>query len=525
MLGIMRKYKQSILIKIVFGVIVFSFIGTIFLVWGRGDKQSGPSAFAATVDGTKISLDDFQKSYYRTRSVYEQIYGRSLSPELEKTMGIKKLTIDGLVDNLLIRKDAEHMGFKVSKDEVAAEIAKIPAFQKDGVFDFNQYQQALKVNRMTPAAFEEAQEEDLLVQKARNKVKDAAKVSDQEVLQAFKKQNDKVDLQFASFSPAEVRGSIKPSDQELTGYLQEHQAEFKTAERIAVAYALLAPADFASKVTVTPEEAQNYYQKNIDRYQGKGGILPFSEVREKATADALKQKAAKEAYEQAADAVNKFRGQADIAGAAAALGCKLQQTGLFSAQSPAAAIAGESELLTRAFALKQGELGGPVETPRGIYIVKITEMKPSVVPPLAQVRGEVEQKVLTLKAAELAKKKAEELLPQLAKGGAAVKETGSFGYSAAGNVPGIGISPELMELSFTLTPADPVAKKPVKIGERWYAVKLKARSEAPTTALAAEKEKIRQALVPKKQQEALDGWLKELKAKAKIVINPAILND
>jgi peptidyl-prolyl cis-trans isomerase D len=525
MLGIMRKYKQSILIKIVFAVIVFSFIGTIFLVWGRGDKQSGPSAFAAMVDGNKISLDEFQKSYYRTRSVYEQIYGRSLSPELEKQMGLKKLTIEGLIDNLLIRNEAKRMGIKVSKDEVAAEIAKVPAFQRDGAFNFDQYQQTLKANRMTPSAFEDAQEEDLLVQKARTKIKDAAKVSDQEVLQAFKKQNDKINLQFVSFSPAEVKGSIKLTDQDLNGYLQDHQAEFKTPERISIAYALVTPARYASSLTVTPEEAQTYYQKNIDRYQGKGGILPFAEVQEKATADALKQKAAKETYEKAADTVNKFRTQGDIDAAAAAIGSKVEKTPLFTVQAPAAAIAGETELLTRAFALKQGELGGPVETSKGIYIVKVTDRKPAAVPPLAEIRKEVEQKTLEAKAADLAKKKAEEALPQLAKGGAQLKETGSFGYAAAGAVPGIGSSPELMEQAFTLTAADPVAKKPVKIGERWFAVKLKARTEAPTTDLAKETEKIRQSLLPKKQQDALDTWLKELKAKAKIEINPAVLGD
>ena len=526
MLGIMRKYKQSILIKIVFGVIVFSFIGTIFLVWGRGgDKASGPAGYAAMVDGTKISLDDFQKNYYRTRSVYEQIYGRSLSPELEKTMGIKKMTLDNMIDGVLIRKEANQMGLKVTKDEVAAEIAKIPAFQKDGVFNFEQYQQTLKANRMTPEAFENAQEEELLVQKARDKVKSAATVSDQEVLQAFKKQNDKVDLQFASFSPADVKGEIKLTDKDLDGFLQEHQAEFKTPEQVSIAYAMVTPAQFASKVTVSPEEAQAYYQKNIDRYQGKGGILPFNDVKDQATADALKQKAAQEAYEKAADAANKFRGTGDIDAAAAALGAKVEKSQLFTQQSPPSQIAGEKELVTRSFALKQGELGSPVETAKGIYLVKVIEKKAAAVPPLAQIRGAVQQKTLEAKAAELAKTKAEALLPQLAKGGSQLKDTGSFGYSATGVVPNIGTSPELMEEAFTLSSAAPVAKKAVKVGDRWYAVRLKSRIEAPTTELAKSKEGIKQTLLPKKQQEAMDTWLKGLKAKAKIEVNPAVLND
>lgn len=525
MLGIMRKYKQSILIKLVFVIIVLSFVGTIFLVWGRGsDKAGGPTGYAAKVDGTKISLDDYQKTYYRTRGIYEQIYGRSLSPELEKTMGIKKMTIDNLIDAVLIRKAAKDMGIKVSKNEVQAEIAKIPAFQKNGAFDFQQYQQALKMNRMTPDQFESAQEDELLIQKTRNKIKDQATVSDQEILQAFKKQNDKLDLQYVSFSPADVKGEVKLTDQELDKYLQDHQAEFKTPEQVAIAYALISPAQFAAKASVTPEEAQSFYQKNIDRYQGKGGILPFAEVKDQVTADAVKAKAAKEAYEKAADAANKFRTQGDLDAAASSLGAKVEKTGLFTQQAPPAQLAGEKDLVTRAFTLKQNELGSPVETAKGIYLVKVVERKPAAVPPLAQVKGAVEQKAREAKAADLAKKKADDSLAQLAKGGANLKETGSFGFAPTGVIPNLGTSPELMEAAFTLTNAAPVAKQAYKIGDRWYAVKLKSRTEAPTTDLAKQSGTIKQTLLPKKQQEALDTWLKGLKAKAKIEINPSLID-
>ena len=75
MLGIIRKYKESIVIKIVFVIIVLSFIGTIFLVWGEGGSGGGQSAgYAAKVDSTKISIEDYQQSYYRLRGIYEQIY-------------------------------------------------------------------------------------------------------------------------------------------------------------------------------------------------------------------------------------------------------------------------------------------------------------------------------------------------------------------------------------------------------------------------------------------------------------------
>ena len=45
---------------------------------------------------------------------------------------------------------------------------------------------------------------------------------------------------------------------------------------------------------MTEEEIQTYYQKNIDKFQGKDGIQPLNDVKEKAKADALRQKAAKQ---------------------------------------------------------------------------------------------------------------------------------------------------------------------------------------------------------------------------------------
>lgn len=528
MLGVMRKYKQSIVIKIVFGIIVLSFIGTIFLVWGRGEKGVGGSAYAAKVNGDKIPIEAYQKIYYRLKNVYEQIYGRSLTPELEKQMGIKKLALDNLVETSLIRQEAKRQGITVSKDEVAESIAAIPTFQKDGVFNFQMYQQLLKANRITPKDFEEAQKEELLVKKARQKIKDGVTVSDEEALQAFKKQNDKVDLLYTSFSPSDVRGEVKLSEQDLNGYLQNHQEEFKTPEQISLLYIVIDPAKVATKLTVTDEEAQTYYQKNIDRYQEKGGILPFNEVKERVKADTVKAKGAKQAYEMAADALNKNQQSADINAAAKSLGVTVAETPLFTAAAPAAQLASETEVIKRAFLLKTGELGGPVETHRGIYLLKLKEKKPAAVPPLEKIRAQVEIRAKEEKARELAKKKAEEAVAQLSKGGAGMKlqETGSFAYSDKNpDIPKIGKSSDLMEAAFTLTAASAAAKTPFKVGDRWYAVKLKSRIAADTAQFQKTKEQIKQGLLPKKQQEALDNWLKGLKSKAKIETNTALLAE
>ncbi|MDK9718864.1 MAG: peptidylprolyl isomerase, partial [Trichlorobacter sp.] len=145
-------------------------------------------------------------------------------------------------------------------------------------------------------------------------------------------------------------------------------------------------------------------------------------------------------------------------------------------------------------------------------------------PPLAQVRATVEQQVRALKAAELAKQKAVEAQKTLAAGGAGLKlqTTPAFGYNAKGDLPGIGSSKPLMEKVFDLTTASATASEPMLVGNRWYAVRLKQRNAAPQAVFTVSKDEIKKRMLPAKQEEALRNWLKELRSKAKIVINPAL---
>lgn len=526
MLGIMRKYKQSIVIKIVFGVIVLSFIGTIFLVWGKGDSGlKGSSGYAVKVNRTRISYEEYQQAYLRIRSMYQQMLG-TVTPEMEKQYNIRKSAVDMLINQLLIKQEAKKMGISVSRDEVIRSISAIPAFQKNGSFNFAQYQQILSTQRMTPAAFEQSQEEDLVIKKAQDKIKGEVKASDEELLKQFRQDNDKVEVLFASFSPAEFEKEIKLTDQDLQGYIQNHQEEFRTPEQVSVSYLRISPAGYSGRVTVTDDETANYYQKHIDRYQGKGGILPYTEVKDQVRQDTIMDKAAKLAYEKAAEAFNKFSKEGNLTAAAQSLGGTVTDTQLFSVAAPSPVFAGQPELINRSFLLKQNELGGPVETAQGIYLLKLKEKKPAAVPPLAEIRKKVEERARIAKAKELAKKRAEEALVQLGKGSSSyrLQETGPLLYKDAA-VPKIGTTRELVDAAFKLTAAAPVPQTPFIVNGTWYAIKLKNRIEAPKDEFARQKETLRAKLLPKMQDDAVAAWLKKLREKATIVINPALMTE
>ncbi len=82
-----------------------------------------------------------------------------------------------------------------------------------------------------------------------------------------------------------------------------------------------------------------------------------------------------------------------------------------------------------------------------------------------------------------------------------------------------------MEAAFKLTTASPAPAEPFLSGSRWYAIRLKQRTTASETELATQKEQIKSKLLPLKQDEILKEWLKERRAKSKIVISPALNSE
>lgn len=524
MLGIMRKHKKSLFIKGIFILIVLSFIGTIFLIWGQGDEGLQSSDYALKINGQKIPYEQYLASYNKIRESIQQIYGQPVTPELEKQFGLKKLAMENLITTVLMQQEAKQMGIKVSDEELASEIAKIPYFLKNGTFDKKQYEEVLAMNRLSPRSFEDAQRKELTIFKARKQIADKVSVSDQDALDEYKKRHDQVNLQFALITPEDLRSAVSATDKELSAYLQQHEKEFRTREEISIAYVVLPAAKMIPKVTVTSEEMQTYYQKNIDRYQEKGEILPFEAVKDRVKKDSLTFKAAKQAYEAAAVALNANMKTADLSAVAAQLGVPVSETGLFTANNPPASLAGEQNLVSKAFFLKQGELGGPLESEKGVYVFKIKTRNPSIVPPLAQIKAAVTDRYVKEKSVELAAKKALDVQSKLKKGEKvdSLRETGLFSYSAKGEIPQIGTAPEIMETAFSLNSTSATPASPTQINGRWYAIRLKNRVQGDMSKFTSEKSAIIQELLPRKQQHALEKWLKDLRSSAKIVINPAL---
>jgi peptidyl-prolyl cis-trans isomerase D len=261
-------------------------------------------------------------------------------------------------------------------------------------------------------------------------------------------------------------------------------------------------------------------------------LKPFDEVKNQIFEGLKKQKANNEASRRADDAFYSLFRSRDLEGYAREKGIPIRTTGFFKEGDEIPEIGGDPSFQSSAFSLKAGEISPVVSVPPNFYILKLLNRKESRIPPLEEVKEEVRKKVIEMKSERKAREVAEEILSQVRSGksmsevgkpqGIQVEETGFF-TRAGGMIPKIGpVGDFVTELS-TLTGKNPFPNKILQTKDAFFVVKLSATEPADQTKFQSVKKDLQRRLIRQKQEELLQNWIQQLRAKAKIDINKDIL--
>jgi len=199
----------------------------------------------------------------------------------------------------------------------------------------------------------------------------------------------------------------------------------------------------------------------------------------------------------------------------------------------APAIGQNQEFYKSAFSLQGNAISPIISGISGDYLLRVKERKEPLVPPLENVRSQVEKGLRESKAYALMLQKGNSLLDQLkkekeiAKLAAAnnlkLEETGWFQRNAP-QLPKIG---ELTDLGagrgLTLSKQKPIADKLYSQRDAAFLLAYKDSQPADMQQFEKEKDNLKKQALAESRQRALTKFLESLKAKAKIEINQAYL--
>ncbi|MFZ5475334.1 MAG: SurA N-terminal domain-containing protein [Myxococcota bacterium] len=478
----LRKGTDSTSTRLVVGVVIL-----VFIFWGAGTGSGDKTSIYAEVNGTSITDTEFRRAF----SNAARAAGRNLSDEEKDALAAKVL--DQLIEGEALQQEAERLGVFVSDEEVAREVVKEAAFQKDGKFEERTYERTLKANGTSRGAFEGQLRRGLQIQKLLDLASRAVAVTDAEVEAAWRRSETQVDLTYVRLPTTAFLDDVEVSDGDRDAFVQQN------GDKLKARYDELYERRF-----------------NLPKRYELSMILLRTDLAgvEK---DAVRAKA-EELRAQIA-------GGGDFAELARAYSEDLTAT---NGGELGLVAAGQLDPVLVSAADESGanSVTKVVETGRGFQILKVGKVEDARVVPFDEAKNELALSMIreeraprvvgeyAAKIVEAWKAKGEPPRELTEPKSLPIDSTGPFSM-AEETLPRIGDSPEL-EAMLATSPVGQVIPVPFVVKGTTYVVALTSRTEPDPSGFEAQKAMLRAQLTAQRQAEWVETWRASVVARAKI---------
>ena len=380
MMDNLRTAANSLVLKIIFGIIIVSFI----LTGVSGYLIGGSANYAAKVNGQEISRGQFENAFAGERNRMQQQLGDQFS-ELAANEGymktLRQQTLNRLIDEALMDQYARNLGLSISDDQVKKAIFATQAFQTNGKFDNTRYNAIVGQMGMTADQYAQALRNQLVTQQLINAIvgSDFMLKGETDELAALVAQQRVV--RSATIDVNALAAKQQASDDEVKAYYEQNKNNFTAPEQFRVSYIKLDAA--AMQETASDTEIQSYYDQHQDQFT-QPQRNRYSVIQTKTEADA----------KAVLDELNKG---ADFAAVA-----KAKSTDIISAKNGGDMGWLEEgttpDELKNAGLKEKGQLSGAIKSSVGYLVVRLDDVTPAKTKPLTEVHDQIAAKVKQEKA-------------------------------------------------------------------------------------------------------------------------------
>ncbi|MGH7670549.1 MAG: SurA N-terminal domain-containing protein, partial [Gemmatimonadaceae bacterium] len=342
MLQTMRSWAKYIWIFVIAAPFIFVFL--FYQTSGLGNAASvTPSTTVAKVDGQEILYGDYTRQVDNQVQSEQQSSGRSLTQD--EIRQIQNSVFDQMVTQILLDREYARRGIGVTDDEIReyakyappSWIQQSPDMQTDGKFDMAKYQRLLQspVARQSGLLLqlEDYYRTEIPKQKLFEQLTAGVYVSDAALWRAWQDSHDSAQVSYVAWTSAPDSADFKSvTDAEIQQYYDGHHDAFT-----APGTARLSVVEIPRVVTAADSAAVRTHLMAL-RAEIEAGTSSFADV-------------AKRESQDTASAAN---------GGDLGMVAKGQLV---------------QEFDKAAWALKPGQLSGPVLTPFGYHLLKVNSRK------------------------------------------------------------------------------------------------------------------------------------------------------
>jgi len=352
MLQSIRSTAGTWIVKILFVILIIS-----FGVWGIGDmvRQASTPNHVAEVGDIVITPQQFDQEFRAEMNRLRQMLGPDFTDEQARQLGLMDRVLEQMIQRTLVTLAARDYGIRVGDELAAAEVREQPVFRNDlGQFDPNLMRLILRQNGMTEQGLLEQVRADLARSQLVGAVGTGAAVPKFLAESLYRHRAERRVADVVSVPNAAMPSPAAPDEETLARYHEAHAARYTAPETRDLVLAVLTPDSIGGDIGITDEELHDAYEARKSEF-----VVP---ERRHIVQAVLPDRAA---AEKVAAVIAEGRSLEDAA----------KENGVEAVDLGASAREDlPEELAEPAFALAQGAVSPPIESPLGWHVLTVREI-------------------------------------------------------------------------------------------------------------------------------------------------------
>lgn len=384
-------HKNRIVVQV-----ILALLGLPFVFWGVSSYWHGGSDVVATVEGVKITHEEFDKALRQQQERLQQMLKGQLDASMFDTPAARQNVLNQLVNEKLLAVKGRAAGLAPTNAQLFDLISHERSLQTNGKFDPEKYAIVLRNLHTTPKQMQASLSDQLAAEQLREMYVQNGYASTTAANSLIRVNEEQRVVHVAHLALDSYLKEVRVDDAAVKKFYDENPNAFRMPARARVEYIIFSPKSLLPKMTASAKEIEDYYNDNVaqftvpeQRHALDIQITPqgSDEAAIKAAQDKAESILAqlKRAPKQFAALAKKYSDDPISAEHGGDLGF-MSRTGKVPAFEDAL------------FALKPDAISDVVRTQSGFHIIKLAGVKPQRTTPLAAVKGAIEQRIRMEKA-------------------------------------------------------------------------------------------------------------------------------
>ena len=394
MYDLVTKHKRIAQVILALIALPFAFFGVDY--YFRSDSSVSE---VARVAGERITQAEFDEAVREQQERLRAQLGRNFDPAIFSNPEVRYQLLGQLVDQRLLQHKAKQEGFRVTDAQLQQFIADLPVFQDNGRFSPDKYRQLLAGQNMSPQMFESRVRGELTLAPLQEPIAlggIVARGSGERYLSLVEQQRE---IAIATVDAEPFVKDVKVDDAAIKAFYDANPTAFQTPEQAKVEFVTLTLDALMAQSAVDAAEVRA-------KYDADAGVYTQAEERQASHILIAVKPDASDAEKAAA----KQKAEA-LAAQARANPTKFAELAKANSQDPGSAAQG-GDLGTFArgnmvkpfddavFAMKPGEIVGPVQTDFGWHVIRLSGITPAKTRAFDEVKGQIEADLKRQKATQ-----------------------------------------------------------------------------------------------------------------------------